>query len=415
MKKKKARVKKPVWYLRIVIVLAVWYFTLFKKVKVNKKNCEKLQWPYIVFASHSSFFDFVLNAKVSFPHHTNYISSLEEFIGREWLLRGAGCIPKSKFTKDVSVVKNTVRLTRDIKNGVAIYPEARYSLIGINEHMDKSLGKLVKMAKVPAIVMITNGDFIHQPQWRLKPKLNRYYEVDFKCVVTAEEVEILTAEEIQARIEENFVYDDYKWQLENKVKIKHKRRAENIHKVLYKCPHCGKDYSMRSKNAKLWCDNCGVEYEMNEYGQLICQNSESKFTHAPDWYRWEREEVNKEVESGIYYFEDEVVLMHLVSLRKGYIRLGKVNFKHDMRGLHVHGILDNGEVFKFDNLPQNTPSIHIDYNYKKRGIKNPGQALDINTINDTWFIFPQTKDEVVTKIHFAVEALYAKYKKEKGI
>ena len=51
----------------------------------------------------------------------------------------------------------------------------------------------------------------------------------------------------------------------------------------------------------------------------------------------------------------------------------------------------------------------------KARVKNPGQALDINTINDTWFIFPQTKDEVVTKIHFTVEALYAKYKKEKGI
>ena len=52
---------------------------------------------------------------------------------------------------------------------------------------------------------------------------------------------------------------------------------------------------------------------------------------------------------------------------------------------------------------------------KKARVKKTGQALDINTINDTWFIFPQTKDEVVTKIHFAVEALYAKYKKEKGL
>jgi hypothetical protein len=62
--------------------------------------------------------------------------------------------------------------------------------------------------------------------------------------------------------------------------------------------------------------------------------------------------------------------------------------------------------FNFDNAPENTPSIHIDYDYKKRGTVKRGQAIDINTISDTWFIFPHTKDEVVTKIHFAVEALY---------
>ena len=64
------------------------------------------------------------------------------------------------------------------------------------------------------------------------------------------------------------------------------------------------------------------------------------------------------------------------------------------------------DEFNFNNPAENTPSIHIDYDYKKRGTVKRGQAIDINTINDTWFIFPQTKDEVITKIHFAVEALY---------
>ena len=145
---------------------------------------------------------------------------------------------------------------------------------------------------------------------------------------------------------------------------------------------------------------------MNEYGQLNCITGEAKFTHAPDWYRWEREEVIKEVNAGTYYFEDEVRIEHLDNYQVGYRSLGHLKFVHDMNGLHLHGVLDNGEEFNFDNGPENTPSIHIDYDYKKLGTKKRGQAIDINTIHDTWFIFPQTKDEVVTKIHFAVEALY---------
>ena len=406
------KIKKPLWYLRPVIIVGSLIFTAFKKIKINKINCENLKWPYIIFASHASFMDFPMNANMTFPHHTNYIASNEEFVGREWLFYGAGCFPKRKFTQDLAVVKNVLRLTKKYNNSVTVYPEARYSLIGINERIDNSLGKVVKAAKVPAVVMITNGNFVHQPQWRKKYKMNIPHEIDFICVATQEEVEVLSAEEIQKRIEEAFVYDDYKWQLDNKVKISSKKRAENIHKVLYKCPHCGKDYVMQSKGTKLWCTECSATYEMNEYGQLVCLTDDAKFTHAPDWYRWEREEVKKEVEAGTYYFEDEVRIEHLDNYQVGYRNLGHVKFVHDMNGLHLHGTLDNGEEFHFDNEPINTPSIHIDYDYKKRGTKKRGQAIDINTVKDTWFIFPKTDKEVVTKIHFATEALYDFYNKK---
>lgn len=406
------KIKKPLWYLKPVIVVGSLFFTLFRKIKVNRINCEGLKWPYIIFASHASFMDFPMCANMTFPHHTNYISSNEEFIGREWLFYGAGCFPKRKFTQDITVVKNVLRVTKNLKNSVAIYPEARYSLIGINERIDDTLGKLVKASKVPVVVMITNGNFIHQPQWRKKYALNNPHEITFKCVATKEEVEVLSAEEIQARIEEAFVYDDYKWQLDNKIKVKSKHRAENIHKVLYKCPHCGKDYVMRSKGTKLWCTECKATYEMNIYGQLECLTGKAKFTHAPDWYRWEREEVKKEVEAGTYYFEDEVRIEHLDNYQVGYRNLGHIKFVHDMNGLHLHGTLDNGEEFHFDNAPINTPSIHIDYDYKKKGTVKRGQAIDINTLKDTWFIYPKTDKEVVTKIHFAVEALYDLYNKK---
>ena len=410
---KARKIKKPLWYLRPVIIVGSLFFTIFRKIKVRKINCENLKWPYIIFASHAAFLDFPMNANITFPHHVNYISSNEEFVGREWLFYGAGCFPKRKFTKDTTVVKNVLRVTKKLKNGVTVYPEARYSLIGINERIDGSLGKMVKAAGVPAVVMITNGNFIHQPQWRKQYKMNNPHEIVFKCVATLEEVQTLPAEEIQKRIEEAFVYDDYKWQLDNKIKIKSKHRAHNIHKVLYKCPHCGKDYSMRSEGTKLWCKDCGVTYEMNVYGGLECLNGEARFTHAPDWYRWERKEVIKEVQNGTYYFEDTVRLEHLVNYQVGYRELGTIKFVHDMNGIHLHGTLDDGMPFNFDNHCLNTPSIHIDYDYKKRGTVKRGQAIDINDLSSTWFIFPETENEVVTKIHFAVEALYDYHIKNK--
>ena len=65
---------------------------------------------------------------------------------------------------------------------------------------------------------------------------------------------------------------------------------------------------MNSLNNKLWCEYYHTEYYVNESCQLKCLNNDSIFTHIPDWYKWEREEVRKEIRSEKYYFEDEVIL-----------------------------------------------------------------------------------------------------------
>ena len=400
----KKKPKKIVLFWKIIVFIACFFYTLVMKHKIRKVNCKGLKWPYLVLCTHSSFIDFAWNFKVLAPRASNFIASMEEFIGREWLFRQLGIFPKRKYTKDMSPVLHTLNLLKKEKNSVSIYPEARYSIAGVNERIDRSIGKLVKLAGVPVVLLFTYGDFIHKPQW--SPKHNKVpFEIIKKVIITKEEALSLTAEEIQERIDKEFVYDEYKWILDNKIKVKSKYRGHHLHKILYKCPHCGKEFTMNSHETKLWCEHCKVEYFVNEYCQLECLNGEAKFTHIPDWYRWERTEVKKEVESGTYRFEDTVLLHHLEGV-KGYKYIGKVNFIHDMNGLHLNGILDDGSTFDFHNAPLNTPSIHIDYDYHKAGTIVRGQALDIDTLDDTWFAYLQTEPCVITKIHLAVEELY---------
>ncbi|MGM9970354.1 MAG: lysophospholipid acyltransferase family protein [Anaeroplasma sp.] len=402
----KEEIKKPKWYLRILLHIVSRALIFGKKVKVERINCEQLKWPYLLIASHASFLDFAMNAKVTFPHNTNYITSIEEFVGREWLMKGIGCFPKRKFTKDGTIVENVLTCLNDRRNTVTIYPEARYSIIGCNERIDKSMGKLAKISKVPVVVLLTHGNFLHQPQWDKKHKRIKKFEVSLKCIVNEEEIKTLSALEIQRRIENEFKYDDYQWQYDNKIITKSKHRANNLHRVLYKCPHCGCDYTMTSKLDKLWCTSCGVSYNVNQYERLECENSEAKFVHIPDWYNWERSEVRKEIENEEYQFIDTVRIERLDNLKKGFKSLGHITFKHDLEGIHLYGTLDDNEEFKFDNAPINTPSIHIEYDFKKKGTINKGQAIDINDIENTWFIYPQTDKCVLTKLHLAVEELY---------
>ena len=406
--------KKPIKPWRILMPIE-WSGSLppllFMKHKLKKVNCKGLKKPYIVLSNHASFVDFQVNVKATFPNRSHWVISIEEFIGREWLFRLIGGIPKRKFTQGSVMVKHILTAIRKNKKIVTIYPEARFSLAGINEDIGKALGKLVKMADVPVVVLNQNGNFLRSPQWNKHPYRKVPLEATFTCVANQEEVRSLTADQIQERIEKAFIYDDYKWQFDNKIAIKCKKRAENIHKILYQCPVCKKEFSMNSKDDKIWCEHCKKEWEMDYYGQLHCINGEETFTHVPDWYRWERENVKAEVRSGNYYFEDTVRIDELVSSRVGFETIGEAKMVHDYNGITLTSDI-KGQEFYLNKPIESMASVHIEYDFKKRGVKEPADAIDIATLDNTWFVFPKTANNPLTKIHFAVEELYKMKKGE---
>ena len=57
--------------------------------------------------------------------------------------------------------------------------------------------------------------------------------------------------------------------------------------------------------------------------------------------------------------------------------------------------------------PLSLYSLHIEYDYLGKG-----DCIDLSTFNDTYYIYPKNRKDVVTKLHFAVEEIY-KIEKEK--
>ena len=55
---------------------------------------------------------------------------------------------------------------------------------------------------------------------------------------------------------------------------------------------------MASRGAELYCTACGARWRMTEYGQLEGVNTPTRFSHVPDWYEWERREVEEEIARG---------------------------------------------------------------------------------------------------------------------
>ena len=396
----KERPHKVNGFWQFIELVASTAMLLPVKGKINKVNCEGLKPPYIVLSNHGSMVDFAVAAKAVFPNKTGWVASIEEFNGREWLFRQIGVIYKRKFTGDITVVKHILHaLTKD-KTSVVIYPEARFSLIGATERIDGALGKLAKVAKCPVVILTMTGNFLRSPQWNKHPYRKVPVSAEFKQVVTREEAQNLSADEIQKRIDDNFHYDDYAWQKQNHIKIDSPERATNIHRVLYRCPHCEKEFTTYSKGTKIWCEDCGTVWDMDEYGTLKAENAETRFSSSVEWYNWEREKVREEVRSGNYKFEDTARLEWLECSKKGFKPLGEVKLTQDYNGFTMTGTID-GKPFEFNRPAPSMSSCHIEYDYKGRG-----DAIDLCTLEDTYFVFPLTAKNCLTKLHFATEELY---------
>ncbi|MDD5075607.1 MAG: hypothetical protein PHS18_00825 [Sphaerochaetaceae bacterium] len=375
------------------------------KLKINKVGMDGIKPPFLLLCTHHAFIDFKVTTATLFPNRANYVVAIDGFIGREWLLRSVGCICKRKFTNDLNTVRHIKKVLHDQKDVLALYPEARYSLAGTTAVLPASLGKIVRMLKVPVVVLNMHGHYLNSPCWNLKKRGNRI-EADMTCILTPEKIEKMPVSNINHVIREAFEYDEYRWQKEHNIVIDYPKRAEGLHKVLYQCPHCLTEYKMETSGALLKCGNCHKEWEMGVLGDLKAvrpahdeQSLHTEFPHIPDWYEFERLQVRDQVERGTYRYEIPVYVDALPNAR-GYIPMGNATLTHDAGGFVLEGVFEN-EGFRLEKPVLSMYSCHIEYEYFGKG-----DCIDLSTLDDTYYIYPKTPMCSVTKIALATEELF---------
>ena len=369
-----------------------------RKFTLEKINMEGLEGPYLMLVTHSSMVDFNVMLKATHPHKVNNVMTLEGFnTYTEPLMRSLGVLGTRKYINDMNLIRNIKYCIEKLGNTFVLFPEARYSLDGCTSYIPSSTAKLIKVLKVPVVVLKIQGNFITCPQWN---KINKKTHVEAQMVqiITREECKDISLDEIANRIREHFTYDDYKWQLENKIKIDHPKRAEGLHALLYKCPHCKAESQMDSKGAKLFCNACGKTWEMDEYGQLHALDGKTEFSHIPDWSNWERACVRKEIEDGTYYFEDTVRVETLPGSLKFY-KQGEGTLIQTPEGTTVKCNY-YGEEYTLFRSAKSLESMHIEYDYLGRG-----DCVDISIPNDSFWCYVSKKD-CITKISFATEEIH---------
>lgn len=360
--------------------------------------------PCLILMNHSSFTDMKLAFGIFYPKPLGIVTSVDAMSGiLGVLMRFLGCTPTHKYVADMTLIRDIEYMLKKNKTSVLMYPEAGYSFDGRATALPRKMGVLMKRLGVPVVTVITQGAFARDPLYNMLQIRDVKVSAHVKCIATPQEIREKSVAELDALLEEAFSFDNFAWQRDNKVSIDVPFRADGLHRILYKCPHCEAENKMEGKGIHLTCHGCGKKWEMDEYGQLSACSGETEYPHIPDWYTWQRECVRRELEEGTYLLDTDVEIAMQVNL-KGVCMIGEGRLVHDLNGFHLTG--GDGKL-DYKQSPVASHTLYADYYWYEMG-----DVIGIGNNEFSYFCFPK-RDVSVTKARLATEELY-KMKKARG-
>lgn len=393
----KTPMKTQMWLATIVRIVCEPTLRKIKFSYTTERMDLVKDQPCLILMNHSSFTDMKLAYGIFYPQRLGIVTSVDAMTGiLGKLMRLIGCTPTHKYVTDLTLFKDIEHMLKKNKTSVLMYPEAGYSFDGCATTLPQRLGILMKRLGVPVVTVITEGAFHRDPLYNMLQIRNVKVSARVKCIATAEEVKAKSVDELDALLAEEFSFDNFAWQRDNKISIDVPFRADGLHRILYKCPHCGAENQMEGKGIHLTCHACNKKWTMDEYGQLNANDGNTEYPHIPDWYKWQRECVRQEIENGTYLLDTEVDIAIQVNLN-GVCKIGSGRLTHSEEGFHLVGA--DGKL-DYSQGPTFSHTLYSDYYWYEIG-----DVIGIGDNEFSYFCFPK-KDVSVTKARLATEELY---------
>lgn len=367
-------------------------------VRTDKSALKGVKGPYLIVGNHTSPIDFLYFTAGVYPKPINFVVA-ENMIYRKVygaFIRSFGTIKKKQFTADFQCIKQ-IKKNIDAGTHVLLFPEGRVSIDGTTGYIAPSIGKLIKFLDCTVVAGVTHGGYTGGPKWG-KPRRTKV-TLKLAPVLTKEEIKNMSAADIAAKITNSLRFDDNRNLVEEHRKISRcNKRAETLEKLLYKCPRCGAEFKNVSKYRTFRCTACGNTVKYNTDGTLSPSGENDKcFEFVSEWYKFQRDEVKKEVENPDYSFEENVTLLLTDDKTHRFEEAGKGKIVLDKNGITYVGTKCGQEFSRTFGL-KNHPTVA----YKL------AQNIEIAEDNEIFkFVFENGFH--TAKFVLAVEELHKKY------
>ena len=404
--------KKPHMFWRLLIRLLTVFGMAGTKFTYESERMELLgkDEPCLILMNHSCFLDMQIAQRIMFPRPMNIICTSDAFVGlwglMEWVMRQIGCVPTQKFVTDIGLIQDMNYCFKNLGSSILMYPEASYSFDGTATALPRKMGVLLKKFDVPVVMIETFGAFSRNPLYNeLQVRKSVPVSAKVRLLYTREEIKEKTVKELSDGLDAAFGFDHFKWQKDQGLEIHDTFRADGLERILYKCAHCGAEGETRGNGTTVKCGHCGKEWELTPLGELKALEGETEFTHIPDWYAWERDQVRQEIENDTYKLDVDVDIAMLVDFKAIY-KVGTGHLVHDRQGFKLTGC--DGRL-EYSQKPQSCYGLYADYYWYEIA-----DTICIGDNEHLYYCFPKG-NVPVAKARLAVEEMYKLYKARKLI
>lgn len=386
---------------------------------------QKKSGAMLIVSNHLSAYDFVYfsvamkGAPLNYVVAENMMYSTPVFAT---LIRSYHAITKKQFFADVQCIKNIKRYL-DSGVSVLICPEGKVSADGMTGIIPDSIAKLVQWLGYPVGYLKLSGASIARPKWAhnlRKGKVN----VECDMLFDKDTLKKLSREEILQAIESALAHNEHKWQVDNEIVFKGKHYAEELQRLLYRCPKCGKEFDMQSTGDHIVCRSCGNDVVYTNTGKLVAADEKSVCPERIDlWCEEQRSLVAKEVQNDNFVISNAVNLFIENAKSNGYkfvtggtLTLDRNILKFDTQwqarpiGVKAKFGVNAMECdFRDDGK---TEKVEEEFKHLEFPVKNfdtianlPGTSLDVYDAKHVYrFMFSQCTAS--TKYVLAIEELY---------
>jgi hypothetical protein len=218
-------------------------------------------------------------------------------------------------------------------------------------------------------------------------------------LLSAEDIEEKSAEELNEILNEAFSFDAFSEQKEKGISVKESFRADGLHRILYRCPHCQTEGRMQGKGTFLHCNHCGKSWEMTELGEMKATDGDTEFSSIPAWIDWQKACVSEEVDKGEYLLDCDVDIVMLVDY-KAFYRVGEGRLVHDANGFHLTGC---DGALDYTQKSSASYNVNVDFFFYE-----VGDVISIGDKKALYFCFPKDQTTPIVKVRSAAQILYAK-------
>jgi 1-acyl-sn-glycerol-3-phosphate acyltransferase len=292
----------------------------------------QLKGPFLVLGNHTHTLDaFFISAAA--PVHIRWVAGaylfklrwVKTMIGK-WI----GGISKQQGRSDFQTIRD---ISEALKKGevVGLFPEGTRTWDGEPVGFDEATAKLVRMFKVPVVVMNLEGGYLLKPRWS---ETSRKGTVTLRVLppLMPEIIKTMKLAELMAYLQQNIGFSHNEWQKTAQRPFTSKTKAEGLERVLYICPDCGARSSLKTEKNLIVCTHCNMTMHLDEFEHFTSIKGHNTFQNLPQWHEWEIEQLTNLIvteKKGTLLFPPDKGVLLLIGLGQILVTISR-NFEDSL-------------------------------------------------------------------------------------